>query len=293
MSTPTVFYNRATGQLQEELILGDKLLRLAYTSCARHFLAWPLFGNALFSKLMGKYADSTLSRSRVDKTIADLKMDMGDYMVPQGGFPTFNDFFTRHLKPGARPFPKEGLCSPADCRLTVWPELKENTCIPVKGAQFTISQLLGDDEYAKEFINGSLCVFRLCPSDYHRYHFPDDGRILKFWRMPGRFHSVHPLALAQNIKVFTTNVREISMLELKHFGLCAFIEVGAFGVARITQTHQGQSFMRGHEKGFFSFGGSTIITVFKQNAVVFHEDIRKQSASGIECLIKAGEHIGK
>ena len=292
MAEPTTFYNRAEKREQTELILGDKMLRLAYSTPARHVLSWPLFGTALCSRLLGWYANRSFSKGRIGRTIEELQMDMSNYVVPEGGFRCFNEFFARRLKPGARPFAAEGLCSPADCRLLVYPALEEGLCIPVKGAQFTVAELLDDEQTAQHFKGGTLCVFRLCPSDYHRYHFPDDGRLLKSWRLPGKYHSVHPIALEQRIKVFTTNVRVVSLLELAHFGRAVFIEVGAFGVGSINQTFTGTAFKRGDEKGFFTFGGSTIIMLFEPGRITLDEDIREHSAKGMECLVKAGEHIG-
>ena len=303
----TFFYNRAKGELEPEIILGGRMMRIAYASPCHSFLNWPLFGTALCSRLLGWYASSSLSKGRIDSTIEELKIDMADYVVPDGGFKCFNDFFARKLKPGARPFAKDGLCSPADCRLTVYPELHEDTCIPVKGAEFSITELLfglnrpeptgtaEDDRWdlAKEFKGGSLCVFRLCPSDYHRFHFPDDGTLLDSWRIPGRYDSVHPIALEQKIKVFTSNVRQVSMLELAGFGRTAYVEVGAFGVGSIHNTFEGNEFHRGDEKGYFDFGGSTVIMVFTKSAVEYDGDLLEHSANGEECLIRAGEHIGR
>ncbi len=303
----TFFYNRAKGELEPEIILGGRMMRLAYATPCRKFLSWPLFGTAFCSRLLGWYAGRGISKGRIAKTIEELHIDMEDFNVPDGGFKCFNDFFARKLKPGARPFATDGLCSPADCRLTVYPELHEDTCIPVKGAEFSVTELLfglnrpeptgnaDDDRWdlAKEFKGGSLCVFRLCPSDYHRFHFPDDGRMIDSWRIPGRYDSVHPVALEQKIKVFTSNVRQVSMLELAGFGLAAYVEVGAFGVASIHNTFEGNEFRRGDEKGFFDFGGSTVILVLTKSAVEYDNDLLEQSAKGVECLVRAGEHIGR
>ena len=177
--------------------------------------------------------------------------------------------------------------------MSVYPQLTADRCIPVKGAEFTVGHLLGSEgaEVAGRFENGSLCVARLCPADYHRFHFPDDGRLLANWPVKGKYNSVNPLALNQNLNVFATNYREISVLEFANFGQALYIEVGAFAVASITRTNNGPTFVRGMEKGFFSFGGSTIILVFKKDHVLFDQDILDHTAENIETLVKAGEHI--
>ena len=244
---------------------------------------------------MGWFADKPSSAKRIPKTIKQLGIDMGDYAIPNGGFKTFNEFFTRRLKPYKRFFPPIGnvLGSPADCRLFAWQTLQKDLCIPVKGDRFTIAELLGKQHapLANLFYDGSLCVCRLCPADYHRFHFPDDGRFFSYWPVKGKYNSVNPLALNQNLNVFATNYREVALLDFVNFGQALFIEVGAFAVASITHTNNGPVFFRGEEKGFFSFGGSTIIMVFQHGHVIFDKDILAHTAQNIETLVKTGDRI--
>ena len=295
MSNETWFYDRRQGALRQEIILGDTMLRLAYLSPCRGLLRWPLFGSSFCSRMLGWFADRGFSRFKIAATAKQLDIDMDEVVLPTGGFRTFNEFFCRHLKPSARPLDSDQhrLLSPADCRCLVYPELNHDSCIPVKGASFSVSELLGTagEEYASRFQNGSLAVFRLCPADYHRYHFPASGRLLRNWRLRGKYHSVHPLALATKIRVFSENLREVSMLDLDDGGLAAFIEVGAFGVASICQTFAGQDFLRGQEKGYFAFGGSTIIVILEPGRWHFDADLLTKSAEGCECLLRMGEGI--
>lgn len=281
--------------MRREEVLGDGMLRLAYLSPLRGILRWPLFGTSLLSRLSGWYANSRISKKKIEPTIRQLDIDMSQFLVPEGGFASFNDFFCRHLQPGARLFDMtdNAVCSPADSRIKVWQNLPDGICLPVKGRQFTVADLLGAPgaEYAPRFAGGSLCICRLCPADYHRYHFPFEGKIIRSWSMKGRYHSVNPLALACNIAVFDQNVREITMLDLGKAGLCAYIEVGAFGVASINPTKMDGEFAKGDEKGYFTFGGSTVILVFEPNKIAFDQDLIDNSANNIESLIKCGEHI--
>lgn len=287
--------DRKTGALKQETVLGDKFLRLAYFPVLRSLFGVTLFRSRTFSRLMGFYADTAFSRRKIPGTIAQLSIDMDECVVPPQGFVSFNDFFCRRLKPGARVFAtgKNTLCSPADCRLTVWPQLSGDTCVPVKGAQFTIAELLGapENSLSDTFQDGSLCICRLCPADYHRYHYPASGNSLQHWRVGHTLHSVSPLALARNVPVFRDNIREVSILDVQQFGVMAFIEVGAFGVAAITQTHQAKKFERGDEKGFFTFGGSTIVMAFAKNKVTFDQDLIDNSQKGLETLVQTGEQI--
>ncbi len=291
------FYDRTTGEIRNETVLGDKWLRRAYCSPIRGLLRWPLFGCGFFSRMMGWYLDRPGSCKKIQPTVEQLGIDMSEAIVPEGGFRSFNDFFARELTANARPLPEdaERLISPADCRLTVYPQLDQGTVVPVKGRSYTVAELLGPagaDE-AAVLSQGSLMVCRLCPADYHRYHFPDEGRLLRRWNLRGKYHSVNPLALGLGLPVFTENLRTVTMLRLKHAEQCAFIAVGAFGVASIHNFLEPMdAFNRGDQAGYFTFGGSTIIMILPPGVVQYDADIVKNSAAGIETLVKVNSPIG-
>jgi len=185
------------------------------------------------------------------------------------------------------------LASPADCRLTVFPQIDGDTCIPVKGAQFTIPELLGvPAKDAAGFNDGIVFVLRLCPADYHRYHYPAAGRELRRIDIPGRLDSVNPIALALGIRVFTQNHRVATLLDLGPFGHAGFVEVGAFGVGGIAQTHESAEFVKMDEKGYFSFGGSTIVLVLERERIVLDEDLVELGQDSREVRILAGQSLG-
>ena len=119
-------YNRKTNSIVEETVLGDRFVRLAYASPMRHVLSWPLFAHSCVSRLMGWFANRPSSVDRIPETIENLHINMDEFEIPEGGFQSFNEFFTRHLKTGARFYPAElnVLGSPADCRLFAWQNLQ-------------------------------------------------------------------------------------------------------------------------------------------------------------------------
>jgi phosphatidylserine decarboxylase len=160
---------------------------------------------------------------------------------------------------------------------------------------FTLTALLGPghEATAQSFTNGALAVCRLCPADYHRFHFPAAGRELSHWEVPGALHSVNPLALDLGLNVFAENRRQVSLLDLEQFGPAAFIEVGAFGVARIVQTHPHAPFTKMAEKGYFGFGGSSLVLVFRPGALTFDPDLVEQSRTGTEVRVLCGETIAR
>jgi phosphatidylserine decarboxylase len=288
--------DRASGKVFVEKVLGDRLLRLAYRQPWRNLLGGILFSTGLPSRVIGAYCDSRWSRTKIAHTLRDLDISLEDYQVPETGYQSFNEFFTRHLKANARPFDPDPacLCAPADARYSFYPAIRDDTCIPVKGREFAIHALLGcPPEEAQEFRGGCVIVARLCPVDYHRYHFPAAGRVLKQWEISGRYESVNPVALALKLPIFTENKRTVSLLELDGFGKVAYLEVGAFGVSGIVQTHSGERFDKMSEKGLFKFGGSTVVLVLPPDAVKLAKDLVQNTRDGYETLVKAGETLGR
>jgi len=293
MSESVYFYRRGAAAKEEEIILGKGLLRWAYHSPLGKSLAALLFHHAWPSRLAGWFAASRLSRRRIAPVIRELAIDATEFADPVESYPTFNAFFTRRLKPGARPFSPDDsdIASPADGRVLVYPRLQKNALVPVKGKSFTVDDLLGYP--AAEFHDGSLAVIRLCPADYHRFHFPCEGRLIEQRRMKGRYHSVNPLVLALGIDVFSQNERHVTVLENARLARYAYVEVGAFGVGSIVQTYTGPFVQKGDEKGYFQYGSSTVILVFQPGKILFEKDLLTHSAEGYETFLQAGHCLGK
>ncbi|MFA4943167.1 MAG: phosphatidylserine decarboxylase [Lentisphaeria bacterium] len=296
-SDPILVIDRRTGQKQAETVLGDRLLRLACTPAVAPLARWLLFRSPLPSRLLGWYADSRWSRHKIAPTIRGLGIEMDDFLLPAGGYQSFNDFFCRQLKPGRRPHDPSpaAVAAPADCRLSVQPTLQADTCFPIKGVPFTVGALLGSAPAAQaaaaQFTGGVLMIARLCPADYHRYHFPFDGDTTQSWVVPGGYESVNPLPLARGARPFTGNWRQVSLLAHQALGEVAFIEVGAFGVGAVFNTHPGGPFRKMAEKGYFAFGGSTIVLLFRPGVLDPAPDLVANSAAGFETRLRAGETI--
>ena len=242
------------------------------------------------SKVSSLYMNSKYSKKNIDKFIKKNKIDMCDY--PRKDYTSFNDFFTRKIKNGKRKFSykDKDLCSVADSKLIVY-EINENLEMLIKGKTYTTKELLRDKELANEYKNGLCLVFRLTVDDYHRYSFVDDGTVIKTKKINGILHTVGPIAF-KRYKVFKENQREYSILQTKNFDKVIQMEVGALMVGKIVNNDV-HSFKRGEEKGYFLFGGSTIILLFKENVVEIDKDIMLNSQYGLETKIKLGEVIGK
>ncbi|MDD2598022.1 MAG: phosphatidylserine decarboxylase [Kiritimatiellae bacterium] len=285
------YFDRQTGALCRETVMGDAAVQWAYLSLSGKICAPLLFGTSLPSRVLGWYFNSPLSKSKIQKTISALKIDTSEFATPPDQFRSFNHFFIRKLKSGARPIPADERCllSPADGRLLVYGNMQDESPVHVKGVDSPLRHLF--DTPIDNFNEGDAAVIRLCPADYHRFHFPCDGRVTAQESVKGQYHSVNPMALRARKRIFCRNKRAYALIETEKFGEIAFMEIGAFGVAGIHQTYTGTTVQRMQEKGYFDFGGSTIVLLFQKNRITFDADLLANSAKGIETLVKAGEQI--
>lgn len=294
MGTGDIKYlDRTTGEIVTETVMGDGALRFAYNTLLGRTL-WPvLFGGRFVSALMGKYYDSPASRKDIARLTAIPGCDPSEAEYPVEHYNSFNDFFARRLKAGARVVDhnENVLVSPADGRISVHENLLPSTPIPVKGAKRSINELCGTVLPEKPF---TVAVVRLAPVDYHRYHYPCDccaDGALQI--IPGKYHSVNPVALLRRPDLFVENTRHVAKFISPVFGNFLMIEVAAFGVGSIIQTSGGEKFQKMDEKGFFKFGGSTVIMVFETDRIRFDEDILTASAQDMEVLVRCGSHIAE
>lgn len=242
------------------------------------------------SRLAGAYLDSRLSRRKIKKYIKKHAIDMSDYI--EEDYQSFNAFFTRRIKSERRPFARESdaLVAPCDGKLTAYP-IDEELRFRVKGFDYSVETLLRNGDLAREFQGGVCLVFRLTVTDYHRYFFFDDGTASGNTFIKGRLHTVQPAALEKR-RVFTEKCREYTVLETEHFGKAVQVEVGAMMVGRIVNAVKSGEFRRGQEKGYFEFGGSTVILLLKNGAAELDGEFFANTQKGLETLVRCGERIG-
>lgn len=243
------------------------------------------------SKLCGIFLDSSLSASLIKGFVKKNNIDCSDYELD--GIKTFNQFFRRRIKDGKRPFDMDPahLCSPCDGLLSVYPINDEGTVIPIKQSAYTIAELLKDKELAAGYSGGWCLVFRLCVDNYHRYAYPVSGIKGANIFIPGVLHTVRPIAL-ETFPVFAQNCREYTVIESSGFGKVVQMEVGAMLVGRIVNLEQEGKAERGMEKGYFEYGGSTVILLIEKDKVAVKQTILETSQTGNETPVKMGECIG-
>jgi len=293
MSGPITFWNRSEKRIQEEKVYGDTGVKLLYQNSKGLALSDRILSKPWLSKWVGRYYDSKLSRNKIGKFISKFQVPMNQF--EEEPWDSFNDFFIRKFKKGQRPFcePPEDLSAPAEGRYLVFDTVSKDQNFPVKSEYLNVSQLLGGGQWVDVFEGGSLVIARLCPVDYHRFHYPDSGGILDYYQLHGKLHSVNPIALEAKGDIFVTNERRVTILSTEQFGKMAYIEVGAMCVGKIIQSHViDLPFERGQEKGYFLFGGSTVILLTEPGKLKWDSDLLEQSQMRRETLIQLGEKIG-
>lgn len=295
-SEPIRYYHRYKHTLETEQIYGERWLRFAYENAVGRGFVWLLARRALFSAYYGWRMNRAYSAQLVIPFIVKYDLDVDEFARSAFEFKTFNDFFWRGLKPTARPItPGDRVAVlPADGRHLAFPDVDTAEGFYVKGAKFTLAELLGDAALAERFAGGSMLISRLCPVDYHRFHFPVAGvpgepRLINGW-----LYSVSPVALRRNIRYLVENKRVVTLLKAPGFGTVAMIEVGATNVGTIKQTHvPDRAVAKGEEKGVFKFGGSCVITLFERRRIRFDADLVRQSAQQVETYARMGDRLGE
>ena len=290
------YFHRKNNRVETEQIYGSWAVHWLYSTCLGGFLGAWLARSRFFSVLYGMMQNSSWSRKKIAPFVAKFNIDLDEFEVgkrgtPQEPYRSFNEFFIRKFKRGRRIFGENEGELPAFCegRYYGYERVTAQEKIPVKGRYLRPEGLLNNEEWAAKFKDGPLLLARLCPTDYHRFHFPVEGRVLRHYCVPGLYHSVNPIALKKKGNIFLTNKREVSILDTEDWGPLAYIEVGAVCVGKIIQTFRLKEFGRGEEKGYFLFGGSTVILMGTTGAWVPSEDILHNTRRGMETYIQLGD----
>lgn len=288
---PIQYYERESGQLKTEKVAGEKWLVWLYYNPVGEATLWTLAKRKLVSSMYGSMMDRTSSAKKIQLFIEDFDIDMS--VVREQDFSTFNAFFTRKLKYDARAVDTSSaiVVSPADGKILAFADISNSDFI-IKGYRFDVSTFLDNPALAQKYHDGALLIFRLAPMDYHRFHFPVSGNISPNKKIDGDYYSVNPFALRKKAEIFCLNKREYTILSNPLFGDVVMAEVGATMVGSIEQTYKGSSVNKGEEKGYFKFGGSTVVLLFEKNKIHIDKDLLINTAKGYETTIKMGEKIG-
>ncbi|MFT6793790.1 MAG: phosphatidylserine decarboxylase [Rubritalea sp.] len=288
------FLNRYTGKLETEQVYGEGFLKWAYGNPIGKIALHSFIKRPFFSKWYGRKMDHPTTKEKVAPFIRDYGMDEKDFLDDPKSYEHFNAFFYRKLKPEARPISDAAVVFPADGRHLGFANAEDVAGVFVKGQKWDLQKLIGDDTLYEQFAGGSLVLSRLCPVDYHRYHFPLAGVPGETLLLNGPLFSVSPIALRKNLDYIWQNKRTRTVLETPTHGRVLIMEIGATCVGSIYQTYTaGEHSAKGAEKGYFAFGGSSTITIFQQGKVTLDKDLLENSANQQELYAKMGDSMGK
>ncbi len=288
--TPIKYVERSSGIVKTEQIYGESWLRWLYNNPVGELSLYAIVKRKLISDWYGTQMNSPESTNRISAFISKYHINKKEFKKQD--FTSFNDFFSRKLKASARPIDTNNtvVISPADGKILAYSDISEQDFI-VKGYRFNLLQFFNDSALAKQYQNGSLMIIRLCPTDYHRFHFPVNGRVILNHQIKGPLFSVSPIALRKKVEIICRNKREYTQIESKNFGALTMAEVGATMVGSIIQTYKTVQIKKGQEKGYFLFGGSTIVLFFEKDKIQIDSDILINTQKQLETEVKMGERI--
>ena len=278
-----------TGKLTDQPNGQDRMLKTLYGSVPGRAVL-KLLVSPVVSKAAGAFLSSRLSVPLIKPFVRKNSIDLSQF--DPGPYASYNEFFSRKIRPELRPVDMEPthLISPCDSKLTVLPISPESRFM-LKHTPYTVASLLKSEELAQKYTGGTAMIFRLTVDDYHRYCYMADGQKEENVKIPGVLHTVNPIA-NDVYPIYKENSREYSILHTAHFGDVLMMEVGALLVGKIVNHHGAAQVERGQEKGYFQFGGSTVVLLLEAGRAEVDEDILQNSAEGIETVVRMGEQIG-
>lgn len=281
--------------METEAVYGESFLRWTYGTPLGKLALHAFVKRPFFSAWYGRRMSTPESASRVDPFIEKYQLNPNDFADSPESYQSFNEFFYRKLKPEARPIDSDpnSIVFPADGRHLGFNKASEIKGVFVKGQRFNLTELLGDIDLAKKYEDGALVLSRLCPVDYHRFHFPVSGIASETETINGPLFSVSPIALRKQLRYLWENKRTITQVKTEKHGTVLCLEIGATCVGAIHQTFSAESsIQKGDEKGYFAFGGSSTITIFEPNAVKLEEDLVQHSSQQTELYAQIGSSMG-
>ncbi|CAF22747.1 phosphatidylserine decarboxylase [Candidatus Protochlamydia amoebophila] len=295
-----IYVDRLTGKKQIEKVYKGAVIRFLYgdsklSRLIQPFLLPPLAKWPFISHCYGLLQKRPSSVKKILPFIKNFDVNISEFLMPLTHFKSFNDFFIRRLKPEFRPIAlgEKIVSMPADGRYYFYQDIDQVDGFIVKGKKFSLASLLENKELAQKYQGGSMVIVRLCPSDYHRFHFPCDCIPGETRLLNGYLYSVNPLAIKKNLNIFTQNKRTICELATTHFGKILYLEIGATNVGSIQQTYcPFQPALKGDEKGYFEFGGSSLILLFQKGRIRFDQDLLDATQSGYEIRCLMGQQMG-
>jgi phosphatidylserine decarboxylase len=289
------YFNRYTQRVEREQVYGAAWMRWTYHTPFGRLALETLVKRPLFSRWYGWRMNRPASRHKVGRFIREFGINPAEFAETPDSFRSFNEFFYRRLKPAARPVDPDPrtVIFPADARHLGFPDASQIDGVFVKGQRFQLAHLLGDAELAQDYERGTVVLSRLCPVDYHRFHFPVAGRASPARLLNGPLYSVNPIALRRRLAYLWQNRRCLTVIATPSVGRVLMLEIGATNVGSIMQTYTADSAVsKGAEKGYFAFGGSSTLLLFEPGRVELAADLVESTRQRRELYAHIGDRLG-
>lgn len=283
-------YMDRDGRYFEDETGQDKFLSWLYSSRSGRVML-KILVNPVISNIGAWFLNTKVSTFLISSFVKNNNIDLTQYKRKR--YNSYNDFFTREIKPQARPIDEEPdtVISPSDGKVSAY-EITDNLRFCVKNTWYSVKSLLRNQKLAKRYEGGTCVIIRLTVDNYHRYCYLADGYQNHRYYLPGVLHTVNPIA-NDHVPIYTENARELTVLHTKQFGAVTQIEVGALMVGRICNRLNHGSFKKGQEKGYFEFGGSTIVLLFEKDQADILPVFFANTKNDCETMVYMGDMIGK
>jgi phosphatidylserine decarboxylase len=238
---------------------------------------------ARITRVMGRLADARLHPAVADAVVGlyvrAYDVNLGDTVPPDGSFASFDAFFTRPLRDGARPIdaPPGAFVSPADGRLEDAGPVHAGGRLTIKGRDYAVAELVGDEDEVARYEGGQFAIVYLSPRDYHRVHAPIGGKVTLIRSLPGDLFPVNSIGERHVPSLFSINRRVAIVIDTPDHGRVTVVMVGAMIVGRITVSaidvrdvplgnhviEPAMAVERGDEIGMFHLGSTAVVFVEK------------------------------
>lgn len=233
--------------------------------------------NSRWSSLIIKgFAQSRFSKKIIPSYIKYFNITIQDISNNIEDFSSLHDFFIRQVKGETRPIMMEenAIISPVDATVEKFGDITADGVFKVKGKSYSLQHMFGNENLARQYINGKYIVLYLSPAEYHRIHAPVNGKVLRQFTLGRKSYPVNRLGLQYGKSTLSGNYRLLTELEMPNKKNCFFVKVGAMFVNSIELTNTSKDWLKGKEVGYFSFG-STVVMFFSEGSMEFSSSIHE------------------
>jgi len=236
------------------------------------------------AKMGALFLNSPLSKGLIKGFIKKNNIQVSRYEEKK--YRTYNEYFTRKQKESIteNDTDPDHVNAPCDSRLSVYP-IDGNSVFMIKDTPYTLADLLKNQTLADRFQGGYCFIYRLSVDDYHRYSYIDNGYCEPSIKIKGVLHTVQPIA-TEKYNIYKQNAREYTVQHTSRLGTVCYVEVGALMIGKIKNHHtEGYTATRSEEKGYFEYGGSTVVLLFEKDRIMPDPAILNASERGMECRV--------